>query len=51
MVVSIFYAATVEARRMVAEEVVNICAQQRGRGVTLRDNEGQGVTPCKSLAK
>ena len=42
MVVSIFYAAAMEARRMVAKEVVNICALQCERGVTLRDKKGRG---------
>ena len=35
---------------MVAEEVVSISALARGRGVTLRKNQGQGVTPCESSA-
>ena len=51
VVVSIFSDATVEERRMVAGKVVNLCTQQCGRGVTLRDNMRQGVTPCSSLAK
>ena len=51
MVVSIFDNATMEARRMVAEEVVNTGALPCGRGVTLRKDQRQGVTPCESPAE
>ena len=35
---------------MVGEKVVNLHSSHCGRGVTLRINNRQGVTPCFSLA-